>query len=126
MRHTANATTTVATSSRTRNHGNERSAEMIERVGEHDHEDRRRQREAEPREERAQRARAQQPDRDADLAARWTGQRLAERHDLGVRRFVEPAPAHHVLAAEVAEVCDGSTEGCEPEPQRDAEDLERR
>ena len=107
-------------------HGNERSAEMIERVGEDDHEDRRRQREAEPREERAQRARAQQPDRDADLAARWTGQRLAERHDLGVRRFVEPAPAHHVLAAEVAEVCDGSTEGCEPEPQRDAEDLERR
>ena len=107
-------------------HRNERAAEAIERVGKDDHQDRRRQREAEPREERAERPRAQEPDRDADLAARRTRQRLTERHDVGVRRFVEPAPAHDVLAPEVAEVGDGSAERCEPQPQRDAENFQRR
>ena len=91
-------------------HGNERVVEAAEGVGEDDHQDGRGQGEAEPREERAQRARAQESDRDADLAARRAGQRLAERHDVGVRRFVEPLPPHDVLASEVAEMRDGSAE----------------
>src|SRR6266508_6831657 len=44
----------------------------IDRVGEDEHEERRRKREAEPREERAERTGAEQTDRDADLAARRT------------------------------------------------------
>jgi hypothetical protein len=76
--------------------------------------------------QRAERSRAQEPDRDTDFAARRTGKRLAERHDVGVGRFVEPLPADDVLAPEVTEVRDRSTERREPEPQRDAEHLERR
>jgi hypothetical protein len=69
---------------------------------------------------------AQQADRDPDLAARRTGKRLAEPHDVGERRFVEPLRADDVLAPEVTEVRDRSTERGEPQPQRDAEHLERR
>jgi hypothetical protein len=51
---------------------------------------------------------------------------LTERNDLRVRRFIEPPAADDVLVSEVAEVRDGSTEGREPEAERDEKDLEQR
>lgn len=101
-------------------------AELVDEESEQHERHRRGQREAEPGEERASGPGTQEADRDTDLAARRTRQRLTEGDDLGVRRFVEPLPANDVLTSEVAEVRDGSTERGEPEPERDEEDLERR
>ena len=52
----------------------------------------------------------------ADLAAGRAGQHLAERDEVGVGGFRQPAPTLHVLLAEVAEVGGGSAEGGEAKP----------
>jgi hypothetical protein len=51
---------------------------------------------------------------------------LAERDDLRICRLVEPPAALDVLVPEVGEMRDRSTEGREPEPERDEKDLEQR
>jgi len=104
----------------------ERAAQSIEGVGEDHHEDGRREREAEPRQKRTERSRAEEADRNADLAARWTRKRLTQRDEIRVGGLVDPVPAHDVLATEVPQMSDRPTERREPEPQRDEEDLERR
>jgi hypothetical protein len=74
------------------------------------------QREAEPRRERARQLRLGEADPDADLARRRTGQKLAERHQVGIAGLVDPAPAHHEGVAEIAEMRDRPAERGEPEP----------
>ncbi len=54
----------------------------------------------------ARKAAAQQAQRDADLAARRSGQELAQRHDVGVARFIKPAAARDKLITEIAEMRD--------------------
>jgi hypothetical protein len=60
------------------------------------------------------------------LAARWTGQELAERDKVGIGLFIEPSPSHDELIVEVAEVRDRAAEAREPEPQKDEQDFARR
>src|SRR4029453_9602719 len=54
------------------------------------------------------------------------GQKLAEGDQIGIGRLVEPAPAQHVLAAEVAQVRHRPTKRGEAQPHRDGQDLEER
>jgi hypothetical protein len=60
--------------------------------------------------ERTAVASAQQANGDAHLAARRPGQELGERHQVGVRSFIEPSTALDELGAEVAEMGDWSAE----------------
>jgi len=83
-------------------------AEPSDAVAERNHRQRRWHREAEPGGERARQTGAQDADRDADLAARWAGQKLAQRDDVGERRLVEPSAARDKLGAEIAEMRDRS------------------
>ena len=75
---------------------------------------------------RAEQPAAQQPEREADLAAGRAGQELAERHEVGIARLVDPAPAQHELVAEVAEMRDRAAERGQPELEEGAEHLARR
>jgi hypothetical protein len=45
---------------------------------------------------------------------------LAERNQVGVALVVEPAPPVHELLAKIAEMCDRSAEGGQPEPKEHA------
>ena len=62
--------------------------------------------------------------RDADLATRRARQKLAERHQIGVRRLVQPPPPNDVLLPKVAQMCDGATERGQPQAGGHTEDLE--
>ena len=73
--------------------------------------------------ERAGKPGAGQADADADLAARRTRQELAQRHEVGIGRLVEPAAALDELLPKVAEMRDRSAERGEPEPQEGDEDF---
>ena len=99
-------------------------ADGLQPVGERDERDRRGQGESQPRGESAEQAGAQDADRHADLTAGRAGQELAERDEIGVLRFVDPAPPHDVLVAEVAEVRDRSAERGEAQTHRGAQHFE--
>ena len=85
--------------------------------------DRRGQREPDPRHDAAEDARLARPDRDPELTAGRSGQRLAEGDQIGEAPVVEPAAAVYVLAAEVADVGDRATEGGQAQSERGAEHL---
>src|SRR6185503_126198 len=65
-------------------------------------------------------------ERQPDLAARRPRQELAERHDIGKAGLVEPAPASDELGAEIAQMRHRPAKGGEAEPEKSAEDFERR
>ena len=69
--------------------------------GEHHQCHGRRQGEAGPGRERPEIARARQPDRQSDLAAGRTGQKLAERDEIGVGALIQPFAPGDELFAEV-------------------------
>ena len=103
-------------------------AEIAERgdaVAEEDQRQRRRHREADPSRERARHARPQHADDDADLAACWSRQELAQRDDIGVVRLIEPAAALDELGAEEPEMRDRPAEAGQPEPREHAQDFQR-
>src|SRR5690606_35800422 len=74
---------------------------------------------------RARIAGAQQTEGKAGLAARRTRQELAERHEIGVARLVDPSAARHELVAEVAEMRDRTSEGRHAEFEESEKDLDR-
>ena len=63
--------------------------------------------------------------READLAAGGSGQELTERDQVGETVFADPMPAHHELAAEIAQMRDGPAERGQAQAQKDLEDVER-
>ena len=87
-----------------------RHVRLLRQQSEQDEGDRGWKREAEPGGDPAHHPGTSRPDQDPDLAAGRAGQQLAERHEVGVGRLVEPAATLDVLAPEVAEVGDRSTE----------------
>ena len=101
----------------------QRIAERGDAIAEQNQRDRRRQREAAPRRERTGIAGARQPDGDADLAARRSGQELRQRHEVDIGLFVEPTPAHHEFLVEIAEMRDRAAEAGESEPEKHGEDF---
>src|SRR5215475_8198371 len=96
-------------------------AQRADAIAEGDHRQRRGQGEAEPGGERAGNAAAQHADDDADLAARRSGQELAERHDVGIVLFAEPAPAIDELGAKEPEMGDRAAEARQAEAKEDEE-----
>lgn len=103
----------------------ERSFERACAEREEDERRRRGQRERAPRGERAEPAGAQEPQGEADLAARGARQELAERDKVGEGRIVEPAALDDEGGSEIAEMRDGAAERGEAEPQESGEDLAR-
>ena len=87
--------------------------------------DRGRQGEPEPGDQPAEHPRPAGPDGDPELAAGGSREQLAERHEVRVRRLVEPAPAIDVFTPEVADMGDRAAERGEPETERRRQDLER-
>jgi hypothetical protein len=100
-------------------------ADGLQTIGEYDERDGRGQREAQPRGESTGQAGADDPERHADLTAGRARKELAERDEVGVVRLVDPPAPHDVLVAEVAEMRDRPTEGCETQARGGAEDLEQ-
>jgi hypothetical protein len=123
---------------RERYHGNRDDLQSVEprRAGNaaecahavaHENEGRGRRRgESEPRAQRAGNTGAQQTQRDSRLAARRTRQKLTQRDDIGVRRFVDPAPPRHELGAEIAQMRHRPAKGGAAELQESAQHFERR
>ena len=64
------------------------------------------------------------PDGDRGLAARRTGQELAQRDDVGEDRLVEPAAALDELGPVIAEMRHRPAERGQPQPKKDAQHLE--
>jgi hypothetical protein len=62
----------------------------------------------------------------SNLAAGRTGQELAERHEIGIGLFVEPAAANDKLRAEIADMSDRAAKAGKAEPEEDQENFERR
>ena len=76
-----------------------------------------------PRRQRAKRACPQQPQRKTDLAGGRTGKKLAERHEIGITRLIDPFAPNDQLIAEITEMGDGTAEGGDPEFQEGYENL---
>ena len=90
-------------------------------VGEQYQRQRRWQGEGDPGGERAEIARAQQADRNSDLAGGRTRQKLAQRDQVGIALLVEPFAALDELVAEIAEMGDGAAERGQAELQEGRE-----
>lgn len=73
-------------------------------IGEKYKRNRRRHGETSPCRESAAITGAHKPDRKPNLARRRTRQKLAERHEIGIRLLVEPSPAYDKFLAEVPDV----------------------
>ena len=73
-----------------------------------------------PRRKPAQVACAQKADGKADLAARRAGQELAERDEVDVGAFVEPAPPLDELGAKIADMRDRAAKAGESKAEEDA------
>src|SRR5690606_15023356 len=63
-----------------------------------------------------------QPQGQSDLAAGWTGQELAEGHQIGVTALGQPAAADDKLVTEVAKVRHGPAKGSQAQTQKDQKD----
>ncbi|GMV55002.1 MAG: hypothetical protein AMXMBFR6_08070 [Betaproteobacteria bacterium] len=85
------------------------------------HDDGRRQRESGPRGQRATVATTPHAQPHARLTARRPGQQLAQRNQVGITRFVEPASTNDEFVAEIAEVRDRPTKRGQTQPQKDQE-----
>jgi hypothetical protein len=66
---------------------------------------------------------AQSTDADADLTARRSRQKLAERNDVGVGRLVEPASPLDKLGPEIAEMRDRTAERSQTQAKKNAQHL---
>ena len=95
-------------------------------IGEQGHRDSGRQRETGPGRQAAEIAGPRQADGEAGLAARGTGQELAEGDEVGESAIVEPSAPDDESLAEVAQMRDRPAEAGQAEPQEDAQDFERR
>src|SRR3546814_9845537 len=73
--------------------------------------------------ERAEPSRPRQTNSKADLAGSRTGQELAQCHQIGICAIAQPLSPRHQLVPEIAQMCDRSTEGGEPQLQECAEYL---
>src|SRR3546814_4841894 len=73
--------------------------------------------------ERAEPSRPRQTNSKADRAGSRTGQELAQCHQIGICAFAQPLSPRHQLVPEIAQMCDRSTEGGEPQLQECAEYL---
>ena len=63
-----------------------------------------------------------QAERETDLA-QAVGQELAERHQIGVLAFIQPAPPHHDLVAEIAQMRYRPAKGRQPEFEKGQKHL---
>ena len=91
-----------------------------------DEDDRRREGEPQPADDAAEPSGPKRSDRDPELAAGRTGERLAEREEVGEARLIEPPAALDVLAAEVGDVGDRPAERRQAEAEGCTEDLGQR
>ena len=82
--------------------------------------------EPEPGREAASNTRPMGANGDPELTARWSGQRLAQRDEVRVRRLVQPGPPLDVLPMEVPKMRDRSAKRGQPQATGDLEDLEGR
>jgi hypothetical protein len=98
----------------------------VRAIREEHEEDRGGEREGGPGRKTAEIARARQTDREAHLAARGAGQKLAQRQQIRKGLLVEPTAAQHELVAEVAEVGDRPPEGADAELEEGDKDLAER
>jgi len=62
---------------------------------------------------------------DPDLRTRRTGQKLAERHEVGVTLSAQPSPTFDQLVVKVAEVRDRPTERGQSEAGKNRQHLEK-
>jgi hypothetical protein len=92
-------------------------------IGESQQQDDRGQSEGEPGGDAAPIAGAQLADGDADLARGRAGEKLAERHQVGIGRIVEPAAALDQFGTEIAQMRHRAAEAGEAQQQKDAKDL---
>jgi hypothetical protein len=87
------------------------------------HQKRRRECKADPGSNRPGPTRAMQSDQKAYLAARWSRQQLAQADQPAVLVTTEPAELTNVRSLEIPEVGNRSTEGSQPQPECDQQDL---
>ncbi len=85
--------------------------------GEEKQEDSGRQGEGHPGRQRTERPCPQQPKGKTDLAGGRPRQELAERHEIGITRLIDPFAPHDQLIAKITEMGDGTAEGGDPELQ---------
>ncbi len=100
------------------------AAESAGAVGEKHQHDRRRQGEAGPCRKRAGIAGAHQSDRKSSLARGRSRQELAERNQIDIGLFVEPAPADDELFAEIADMRNRPAKGADAELEEDPQNFE--
>jgi hypothetical protein len=62
----------------------------------------------------------------SDLAAGRAGQELAQPHQIGISLFVEPAPAHDELVAEIPDMSDRPAEAGDAQSEEDKENFQSR
>ena len=101
-----------------------RIAERRRAIGEQDHGQGRRQRESRPGREGTGVTGAQKADRNAHLARGRTGQKLAERDEIGIAAVVEPAPPRDEFLAKIAEMGDRTAKGGQTQAQEDRQHLQ--
>ena len=80
---------------------------------------------AEPCGEGSEQAGSQNTDADADLTARRSREKLAERNDVGVGQLVQPASPLDKLGPEIAEMRDRAAERSQSQAKKDAQHLGR-
>ena len=80
-------------------------------------------REAGPCRQTAEISGTHQADGEADLTARRARQKLAQRDEIGVGLFVEPAAARDKLVAEISDMRDRSAEAGQTKPEKDEQDV---
>jgi hypothetical protein len=69
---------------------------------------------------------AHQADGKSDLAAGGSRQELAQTHEIGIGRLVDPAAAPDELVTEIPDVSDRSAEAANAQPQEDEQNFEGR
>jgi hypothetical protein len=104
--------------------GSERTAKRGRAKGEQHERDGRRQRESGPCREATKISGAHQPDGKADLTARRPGQELAQRDQIGIGLFVEPAAARDELVTEISDMRDRPAERAQAKLEKDQQNLE--
>ncbi len=103
--------------------GAERTAKRRRAKGKKHKHDGGRQREAGPCRQTAEISGTHEADGKADLTARRAGQKLAQRDEIGIGLFVEPAAAHDELVAEISDMRDRSAEAGQAKLEKDEQDV---
>ncbi|MNE73756.1 hypothetical protein D3C80_1697840 [compost metagenome] len=85
----------------------------------------RRHSETKPGRQRARVTRARQPQRHTDLTAGRAGQKLAERHQIGITALTQPAATADELIAKVAKMGNRPTKRGQTQAQENQKDLQR-